>query len=283
MLAELVALVASVCTALSSVMATRGMRDSNPDTANLVLTGIQAFVLTGLLLWDVPGLNLVALGWFALAGVLGSFVGRLFTMISYKRIGVSGASALIGTSPVVTIFLAVVFLSEPLRFMILLGGLLVFGGVALINLRGGELSLDWGLVYLPLVASFFYALSNIIRKLGTNILPHAVLGAQVSTVAGLVACGVYVFARGGFRLLQVNKQNIRWLGGAGVVNALAWVMVTRAINLGRVSVASSIIYSYPLFSMLLSWYLLGDEELTGSMVFGSVLIVLGVAVVSLFG
>jgi len=46
MYAELLAMVASFCTALSSVMATKGMRDTDADTANLVLTGSQTLVLT---------------------------------------------------------------------------------------------------------------------------------------------------------------------------------------------------------------------------------------------
>ena len=72
MFAELVALAASVATALSSVLATRGMSNSNPDTANLVLTGIQTVVLTALLFLDLPTLNIDALLWYALAGVCGS-------------------------------------------------------------------------------------------------------------------------------------------------------------------------------------------------------------------
>ena len=77
MYAELVALIGSFCTALSSVMATRGMKDSNPDTANLVLTGIQTLVLTGILLMDVPEINVSGLFWFAVAGICGSFIARL--------------------------------------------------------------------------------------------------------------------------------------------------------------------------------------------------------------
>ena len=283
MYAELVALVASITTALSSVMATRGMRDSNPDTANLVLTGIQTVVLSVLLVFDLPRLNYGALFWYALAGVCGSFFARLLTMMSYKRIGVSAGSALIGTSPVVTTILAVLFLGEPLLVAVVLGAFCVVVGIAFINLKDGQLSLDWSLVYLPLGASFLYALSNIIRKMGTNLQPHAVLGAQVSTLAGLVSCGVYLAAKGGFRDLEINRGNVWWLAGAGAVNAFAWITVTMAINLGRVSVASSIIYSYPLFSLLLSRLLLRDESYNHYMVIGSLLIVVGVAIVSLFG
>jgi drug/metabolite transporter (DMT)-like permease len=283
MYAELVALIASITTALSSVMATRGMRDSNPDTANLVLTGIQTVVLTGILVFDIPPININAVIWYAVAGVCGSFLARLLTMMSYKRIGVSTGSALIGTSPVVTTILAVVFLGEPLLIAVVGGAALVVAGIACINLKDGELNLDWKLVYLPLGASLLYALSNIIRKMGTNIQPHAVLGAQISTLAGLIACGIYLAVKGGFKELQINRRNVGWLAGAGAVNAVAWITVTMAINLGRVSVASSIIYSYPLFSLFLSKLLLRDESYSKYMVIGSMLIVLGVAVVSLFG
>jgi drug/metabolite transporter (DMT)-like permease len=282
-LAELVALMASFLTALSSVMATRGMKDSNPDTANLLLTGIQTLVLTGILFLDLPELNWSALIWFALSGISASFLGRLLTLTSYKRIGVSAGSAIVGTSPVITTLLAILFLGEPLALPVVFGAILVVLGIASLNLKDGRLSIEIGSVYLPLLGSLFFAVSNIIRKMGTNLQPHAVLGAQSSTLAGLIAFIAYLSVKGGFKDLRVSKQNISWLAGAGFVNAFAWITLTMAINLGRVSVVSSIIYSYPLFSVLLSRVLLRDEPLNRYIVIGSLLIVLGVAVVSILG
>ena len=283
MFADLIALAASFFTALSSVMATRGMKDSNPDTANLVLTGVQTIVLTGVLLLNFPEINISALAWFALSGISASFLGRLLTLTSYKRIGVSAGSALVGTSPVITTLLAVLFLGEPMALPVVFGAILVVTGIASLNLKDGRLSVELGSVYLPLIASILFAVSNIIRKMGTNLQPHAVLGAQSSTFAGLIAFVLYLGAKGGFKDIQVNRQNINWLAGAGVVNAVAWITITMAINLGRVSVVSSIIYSYPLFSVLLSRMLIKDEAINSYMVAGSVLIVLGVAIVSLLG
>jgi len=283
MLAELVALMASFFTALSSVMATRGMKDSNPDTANLLLTGIQTLVLTGVLVLDFPVLNWGALFWFALSGVCASFLGRLLTLTSYKRIGVSAGSAIVGTSPVITTILAILFLGEPLVLPVVFGAVLVVLGIASLNLKDGRLSIELSSVYLPLLGAILFAVSNIIRKIGTNLQPHAVLGAQSSTLAGLLVFVAYLVVKGGFKDLRVSKQNIPWLAGAGFVNAFAWITLTMAINLGRVSVVSSIIYSYPLFSVLLTRVLLRDEPLNRYIVVGSLLIVLGVAVVSLLG
>ena len=283
MYAELVALIASICTALSSVMATLGMKDSNPDTANLLLTGIQTLVLTGILLLDFPVLNWNAVLWFSLSGICASFLGRLLTLTSYKRIGVSVGSAIVGTSPLITTLLAVLFLGEPLVLSVVLGALLVVVGIAALNLKDRRLSIEFGSIYLPLGGALLFAISNVIRKIGTNLQPHAVLGAQSSTLAGLIAFGLYLVAKGGFKDIQVSKQNINWLAGSGVVNAFTWITLTMAINLGSVSVVTSIIYSYPLFSVLFSRLFLKDESVDRFMVIGSVLSVLGIAVVSLLG
>lgn len=283
MIAELAALAASFFTALASVLATRGMKDSNPDTANLLLTGIQTVVLTGILLFDMPELNPTAILWFALSGICGSFLGRLLTLTSYKRIGVSAGSAIVGTSPMITTFLAILFLGEPLELPVVLGAVLVVVGIAALNLKDGKLSVELDSVYLPLLGSLFFAVSNILRKFGTNIQPHAVLGAQSSTLAGLIVFGLYLGLKGGFNDLQYNKKNIKWFVGSGVINALAWITLTMAINLGRVSVITSIVYSYPLFSLLLSRLFLKDEALSKYIIVGSVLIVLGVVLVSILG
>ena len=284
MYAELLAVGASFCTALSSVMATKGMRDTDADTANLVLTGSQTLVLTLLLVRGLPVLDLMGLFWFALAGICASFIGRLFTLRSYKEIGVSTSSAIVGTSPLVVTILAILFLGEPLVLPVILGALLVVGGIVLINMKGGKLSFELGSIYLPIGASLLFAVSNILRKMGTNLLPDPVLGAQFSTLAGLVASLVYLVATNRLNKIDVNRDNAPLLVGAGVVNAFAWIALTLSISLGRVSVMSAIIYSYPLFSVILARFLLKDTEvLSKYTVAGCVLIVLGVVIVSLLG
>ncbi|MCK5670019.1 DMT family transporter [Candidatus Bathyarchaeota archaeon] len=284
MYGEFLALIASFCTALSSVMATKGMRDTDADTANLVLTGSQTVVLTLLLIRGLPELDLMGLFWFAIAGICASFIGRLITLKSYKEIGVSTSSAIVGTSPLVVAILAVLFLGEPLVLPVIGGALLVVGGIVLINMRGCKLSLKLDTIYLPLGGSVLFAISNILRKLGTNLLPDPVLGAQFSTLAGLVAFVAYLAATNGFVKINVNRGNAPWLVGSGVVNAVAWIALTMAISLGRVSVMTAIVYSYPLFSVILARVFLRDtENLTRYTVAGSLLIVLGVVLVSLLG
>jgi drug/metabolite transporter (DMT)-like permease len=199
MYAELLALVASFCTALSSVLATKGMRDSNADSANLVMTGVQTVVLTALLVSGIPPLDIWALMWFALAGVCASFVGRLLTLQSYKQMGVAVSSAIVGTSPLLVTLFAILFLGEPLLFPVVAGSTLVVAGIALMNMRGGRPNLKVNSIHLAAGASLMFAASNIFRKMGTDISPHAVLGAQFSTLFGFIAFIVYMVAKGGLR------------------------------------------------------------------------------------
>lgn len=283
MLAEVLALVASFCTALSSVMATRGMKHTDSDTANLILTGSQGAILTFLLLMDIPELNLMGLVWYGLAGICSSFIGRALTLKSYKTLGVSTSSAVVGTSPLIVTLFAILLLVEPFAFPVLLGSLLVVGGIGLINMKGGKLSLTLGSLWLPLAGAILFAVGNILRKMGTNVLPHSVLGAQFSTIAGLLACVVYMGVKGTLRI-NVPKASSQWLVGSGVINAFAWIALTMAISRGKVSVMSAIIYSYPLFSVILARLMLKDtESLTRNTVMGCILIVLGVVLVSLLG
>jgi len=162
--------------------------------------------------------------------------------------------------------------------------LLVVSGIVLINMKGGNFSFEHDTIYLPLGGSVLFAVSNILRKMGTNLLPDPVLGAQFSTLAGLVAFVAYLGATNRLGKIEINRGNAPWLVGSGFVNAIAWIALTLSISLGRVSVMTAIVYSYPLFSVILARMFLTDsEELTKYTVSGCVLIVLGVVIVSLLG
>ena len=92
---------------------------------------------------------------------------------------------------------------------------------------------------------------------------------------------IYLSVKGGFSKIELGEGNVKWFVGAGVFNAVAWIAITSAIGVGDVSVVSSIIYSYPLFSMLFSRWIISDDPFTRNMIIGCLLISLGVIVVLL--
>ncbi|UCH57727.1 MAG: EamA family transporter, partial [Candidatus Bathyarchaeota archaeon] len=70
---------------------------------------------------------------------------------------------------------------------------------------------------------------------------------------------------------------------AGAFQAVGWFALMVAMEMGTVAVVTTIVFSYPLFSLLLSWMFLREqEEVTLRVIAGCVLIVAGVVAVTLF-
>ena len=69
---------------------------------------------------------------------------------------------------------------------------------------------------------------------------------------------------------------------AGLVGGVGWVAIMKAMNMGTVSVVGTIVFSYPLISLVLTWLLLrGQEKITTRTVLGCVTVVAGVVLVTL--
>jgi len=255
------------CNALSAVLAAMGMRGSNPNAANLYMALSQVAVLSALLLADMPPVSWAALAYFAVSGALANCVARLLNFRSMRVIGVANTSAVVGSSPLISTVLAIVFLGEPMLLTVVAGAALVVAGVYLIS--GSE-----GLGR--------YAASNVFRKLGLNLQPHSVLAAQSSTLSGLLLFAGYLLASRQTRDLATPRRSLLYYVAAGLVGGVGWVAIMKAMNLGTVSVVGTIVFSYPLISLALTWLLLrGQERITTRTVLGCVTVVAGVVLVTL--
>jgi len=133
------------------------------------------------------------------------------------------------------------------------------------------------------MAAFSYALSNVVRKIGLNMQPDAVLAAQVAAVAGTLSFVLYLIVAGKVDEVKVERRSFLCFSGAGLVQSVGWLALMVATERGRVSVVTTIVFSYPLFILLLSWlFLREEEEITWRVLAGCLFIVVGVIVVSLY-
>jgi drug/metabolite transporter (DMT)-like permease len=71
--------------------------------------------------------------WFALVGITGSCLGRVFNYLGVARLGAARATPLINSSPLFTTVLALVFLREQITLKILLGVICIISGVAVLT------------------------------------------------------------------------------------------------------------------------------------------------------
>jgi DME family drug/metabolite transporter len=279
LLFEALALVTSITNALGTTLIAKGMKGSKPIIAAFYSVSIQAVILVSLLLIRMPQLNLAAIGFFALGGVLSLGVGRLFNFVAMKGIGVAKTSALIGSSPVITTLLSIAILSESPDIITIVGAIIVAMGVVLISGVMG-FKIEKALL-LGLASAFAYSLSNVASKSGVLIQPDPFLSAATGSVAGLIFISIYLVSTGQAKDLSISRQSFAYFAITGILSSIGWLTMMKALETGPVSVVTTIVYSYPLFALLFTRLLIREETLTIRTVIGSIFVVVGVAVVTL--
>lgn len=282
MLVEGLSLITALSNAISSVLVSRGMRNSNPSSASLISTFIQGAILTGLLMINFPEINMSALFFFAVSGVLALGLGRLLYFVSVERLGVAVSSAIIGINPLITTVLVLVFLGEEVVVTTFIGAVLVVAGIFLLS--GTERgSIRRKSIIIPFLSALSYALSNVVQKVGLNTQPDPLLGAQVGAAAGVLSFLLYLATAGKLKEITADRSALGFYSAAGLSSSVGWVTMMRAMQMGTVSVVTTIVFSYPLFSLLLSWlFLRGQEDLGWRVIAGCLIIVMGISLVTLF-
>ena len=132
MYVELLSLFTALCIGANSVLVRMGMRDSNPITGALVGALVQVVTLSGFVLAVPPKrIDLVAIAFFMVSGVLASTLGRLSNYVSIERLGVAVSATIMGSSPLFATLFAVLFIGERVAVTVILGTILVVSGIAL--------------------------------------------------------------------------------------------------------------------------------------------------------
>jgi uncharacterized membrane protein len=285
MYVELLSLFTALCYGASAVLARMGMRDSNPMTGAMVGAIVQVVLLSGLVVVVPPArIDWAAIAFFIASGILASTLGRLFNYMSIERLGVPVSATIIGSSPLFSTILAVLFIGEEVALTVLVGILLVVVGIAVT--RSGESAgskLRSSAILIPIAASAFYGASSVVRKIGLNILPEAALGAVVGAGASLISFGTYLILTQRTDMIRWNWSGGKYFILSGVVISAGWLSMFTALASGKVSVVSALIGTNPLFSIILSLILLSrSEDLDWRTGAGCLAIVAGAAVITLF-
>jgi len=257
----------------------KGMKGTRPIVAAFYSVAIQVVILVALLLTRLPQLNWVAVGYFALGGVLSLGVARLLNFIAMRGLGVAKTSALIGSSPVITTLLSIAILSENPDLTTIAGAATVALGVALISGASG-FKIEKALL-VGLASALAYSLSNIASKSGVLLQPDPFLSATTGAVAGLIFISVYLTATKQTRDLDISRQSLSCFAATGVLSSIGWLTMMKALEIGSVGVVTTIVYSYPLFALITTRLLMREEKLTMRTIIGSTLVVVGVAIVTL--
>lgn len=221
---------------------------------------------------------------FAVAGLLAPGASQILLNVAVRDAGPSRTAILIGTAPLMSVGIALVFLGEPLRPLLLVGtALVVAGGIALARERERPAHFRLlGAACALACAALFAVRDNFVRWGARDAHPPPLVATVASLAAAAVFILVYVVAvrRRGIR--GELRASIAAFAPAGVILAVAYVVLLEAFDRGRVSIVAPLNATQSLWAVVLSALVYGlSVELIGRrLVLAGVLIVAGASVVS---
>jgi drug/metabolite transporter, DME family len=283
--AEIVAIFSAMGWAGDSVLVRLGARRSNIFAAMLV-----NFVVSSGCVWtyllsssSLDFLKSPALLYFVASGCLQPLFARALFYEGLTRIGVSRAGPLRGAEPLFATIIAVALLHEHPTVMVYVGTALIMGSLWLISgMQTGVAR--WRVLdaALPLGAALVSAVSQTLRKQGLKTLPNPFVATAIVTSTSLVLLVLFVLFTRRTNLLRVERQSLLFFAGAGFVAVSAQISNFIALGQADLSVIIPLLNTTPLFAVLFSGlFLRSVETVTPRIIFGALLMVSGVALITL--
>lgn len=212
--------------------------------------------------WDI--VKTTKLKTHILRSVLGTFSVMLI-IYSYAHLPVGDIAALLNTSPLISVTLALVFLKEPIGWAKGLALAAGFGGALLMVQPSGEIPLHG--VFLGLGASAFIAVITVlIRHLGRTESPLTIT-FYFSLVGSVVTGGMAPFFWTGWSWPLTYLVML-----VGIFGVSAQLAHAQALKMLPVAVKETIGYSFFLWSLLLG-FLIWDTWPTSVVLAGSAIVI----------
>jgi uncharacterized membrane protein len=285
MIVVLLAFSSALFYGVRAIFIKKGLKDSEPLAAALVNLIISSITQSLFLLISLPSIfSTEHTLYFFLAGVficLSSVLGP----IAIHRLGVSLSSPIQGSYPLFAAVIGIVILRELFSPFIYFGiGLIVMGIVSLSYKETGGVK-GWrkiDLIY-PLGSAIAISSASILKKVGLTILDAPLLGSLISTVTGLSLYISYLTLSKRLGKVRLTRRSFIFFSLSGISYAIATTIFTFALRIGEITIITPLVSTSTLFTTFLSYMFLRDVEiLNRRMILGSILVVLGVIIITVF-
>lgn len=222
---------------------------------------------------------------FLVMGVFNHAFPILLICWSETHISSGLASILNSTTPLFTIMIAPLFLSEErITFTRVLGLVIGFSGVVI--LAANEAATDDVLsgvgIVTMLVAALSYAAAGVFARKAMAGINHEAQSIGQMGTAFLVMIPTVLIADPTFPLPvhTITWVALLWLGLLGTfITLLVWFSLLNSVGPLKTSMVT---YMFPLMGVLLGWIVLGEQP-TWRLLVGGVLVILAVIIVNTFG
>ncbi len=279
----LLALVAACLFGVSTVTAKRGLMIVHPQAASLVVIGtvVALYLLTSPLWMRAQDWFTLGFWIFVLNGLMHPFLSMYLALEATARTGPTVAATLSGTAPLFAAFTAIAFLGESINAWISLGTAATVVGVMTLSWspKGTGTLLRLALLFAT-GAAIVRGLNHTIGKWGLETMPNVFMASFVSFSVSLCGALLVYRLRTGSLVVRIPRAGLGYFVLTGMIIAVAVLCMYGGLATGRVVVGSPIIAAYPVFTLLTA-LMFKQESLTLKLAAGVLLVVGGVALVSL--
>lgn len=224
---------------------------------------------------------------FALVGVMQPALSMYCANEAYSRAGATVVSTFAGTAPLFAAALAIAFLDERLTLGVATGTLLTVAGITTLAWmpapRGAGALLGTRVMAAALAfatgAAAIRGINHVIGKIGVDLLPSPLMAGFCSIGVSFAVLGVAYRWRHGRWPRRIPRRGLACFSVAGVCMAVGLACLFAALMVGTVTVVAPITAAYPVVTLLVSAFL-GDERITGKLLAGVALVVVGVVAIS---
>ncbi|WP_336021635.1 DMT family transporter [Halobellus salinisoli] len=263
LLAVGLAIGAAVSSATSNLSVRKGTDDGETVDAIFVVAIVNVLVLLPVVAvryypdYELTWLSLVS---FAIAGVLGTLIGRALNFVSIDKIGASRTAPIVASWALISTVLGVVFLDETLTAVHGVGVLLVVVGVAVIawktsnynpdNLPRRELLIG---ILIPFGAAVAVGWEPIFANVGFDEGTPPMVGLAVKSLAAALGFALYLWWDDDLPDRSVFRgTSARWFVFAGLTNTLFLLGYYVALSIAPVNIVSPIVVTNTLFVVVLA-------------------------------
>ena len=257
----------------------------DPDAASLVTTAVACVLCVVIAAvfgeWsDVPWRDT----WpFLVTGTVAPGVTQVLFTRAVGLIGPSRTTIVVGAAPALSAAIAIAFLGEPVRAVLVAGTLLVVGGGTMLAWERGGLAglLTLGVVLATAAAVLFAIRDNFVRWAERGNGVPGVVAAACSLATASVVIAAVVLARGGG--VQRMRSAVAPFLLSGLIYGLAYAFLLTGFDHGRVTVVAPLYGTESLWAVVFSVIVLRRSEAVGvRLAAASLLVVAGGALISGF-
>ena len=277
--ASLLAIISGVCWATNITIVKWALNRSRASALVGATVGVSIAAIVSLILALLSGSSVPdseVLWKFAIVGIIAPGSSQGLFVSSIGSIGPARTSILIGTSPVFSVLLAVIFLDESWKTTIMIGTLLTVVGSALISWEKGIQFRQIGIIF-AVATSLTFGIRDVVARhfnLGTDV--SSWWSGTVVLIAASMTLWIFVFIKFGPIWKTQTRKALPEFIPSGIMIGIALPLLLEALNKGAVNIVAPLaLAAQNIAIVILSGWFFGSRERTRQVITAMILIFIG--------